>query len=472
MLKKIFSSISGGKKHERASFVQELQDTKNILNRVSPTFCIAKWKQVTLHLHNGQTHSCHHPVPHLIPLDELIKNPSALHNTQHKIEAREEMLAGIQTEECNYCWTVENGTENSFSDRVMKSNEAWARPFLKQIMNEPDEMKTVPSYLEISFSNKCNFKCSYCNPGSSSKWLDEISTHGSYDLSNGKYNDLSFFQPILEEENNPYITAFWEWFPTIYKNLKVLRITGGEPLLSKNTKRLIEFVKNNPSPHLEFSVNTNLGVPKNILEDFVQQLQELENNNSVKSSIVFTSVDGWGKQAEYIRFGMKFSHFWNNLNLILNSTKKTSVTVMCTLNIMSLPSLKELLENILILKRKTTYRNSARLHIDVSYVRYPQFMTIRILNRKLRDQLEECVRFMKNNEIKNHVPGFHPQETEKLERIFELTKQKLPSNEKKVLLKSFFQFVEEHDRRRKTNFSHTFPELIKEIYRNNDSREE
>ena len=54
----------------------------NVLNEVSPSFCTAKWKQVTLHLHSGQTHSCHHPVPHKIPLDEIADNPSALHNTK------------------------------------------------------------------------------------------------------------------------------------------------------------------------------------------------------------------------------------------------------------------------------------------------------------------------------------------------------------------------------------------------------
>jgi hypothetical protein len=45
-----------------------------------------------MHLHNGTTHSCHHPEPHKIGLDEIKRNPTALHNSKHKKQARREML--------------------------------------------------------------------------------------------------------------------------------------------------------------------------------------------------------------------------------------------------------------------------------------------------------------------------------------------------------------------------------------------
>ena len=56
--------------------------TKDKLNTVGCGFCLAKWTQVTMHLHNGTTHSCHHPKPHKIPLDEILADPTALHNTK------------------------------------------------------------------------------------------------------------------------------------------------------------------------------------------------------------------------------------------------------------------------------------------------------------------------------------------------------------------------------------------------------
>ena len=59
-------------------------DTKEKLNSVGCGFCLAKWTQVTIHLQMGRTHSCHHPDTHIIPLEELENNPSALHNTKFK----------------------------------------------------------------------------------------------------------------------------------------------------------------------------------------------------------------------------------------------------------------------------------------------------------------------------------------------------------------------------------------------------
>ena len=72
---------------------------KEKLNNVGCGMCLAKWTQVTMHLHNGMTHSCHHPSPHKIPLSEIKSNPSALHNTKHKKFRRKEMLEGIKCKE-------------------------------------------------------------------------------------------------------------------------------------------------------------------------------------------------------------------------------------------------------------------------------------------------------------------------------------------------------------------------------------
>jgi len=61
--------------------------------RTSPTFCLAKWHHVTIYLHLGETHSCYHPQPHTIPLDELKNNPSALHNTKEKKLEQQKVIA-------------------------------------------------------------------------------------------------------------------------------------------------------------------------------------------------------------------------------------------------------------------------------------------------------------------------------------------------------------------------------------------
>mgnify|MGYP003149538258 CR=1 FL=1 len=54
--------------------MSELDRIKQIMpemDKVSPTFCLAKWHHVTIYLQTGETHSCYHPAPHSIPLEEL-----------------------------------------------------------------------------------------------------------------------------------------------------------------------------------------------------------------------------------------------------------------------------------------------------------------------------------------------------------------------------------------------------------------
>ena len=86
------------------------QEVKDKLDGVGCGFCLAKWTQVTMHLGTGMTHSCHHPAPHKIPLSEISRNPSALHNSRFKKRKRKEMLEGKRPDECNYCWKVEDSS--------------------------------------------------------------------------------------------------------------------------------------------------------------------------------------------------------------------------------------------------------------------------------------------------------------------------------------------------------------------------
>jgi len=52
--------------------------------QLGPALCLAKWKQVSLHLTTGMNNSCYHPPLHTIPTEDLADNPGQLHNTPHK----------------------------------------------------------------------------------------------------------------------------------------------------------------------------------------------------------------------------------------------------------------------------------------------------------------------------------------------------------------------------------------------------
>ena len=94
-------------KKKEVQGLDSISAVRDRLNDVGKGFCLAKWNQVSILLQTGQTHSCHHPSPHHIPLEELENNPSALHNTKFKKAQRKTMLNGGRPAECDYCWKNE-----------------------------------------------------------------------------------------------------------------------------------------------------------------------------------------------------------------------------------------------------------------------------------------------------------------------------------------------------------------------------
>lgn len=441
------------------------------LNAISPSFCVAKWKQVTMHLQTGHTHSCHHPHKHKIPLSELENNPSALHNTNFKKLQRKDMLEGIRPAECDYCWRVEDNKDgDSFSDRVYKSADSWAYPYMDEIKDMPWDYDVVPSYLEVSFSSVCNFKCSYCGPQVSSKWMEEIEKDGPYPTSTS-FGNIGYFKktdqmPIPHKDENPYVDAFWKWWPDIYTKLEHFRITGGEPLLTKDLFKVLDYVIEHPNPELRLSINSNMCPPEALLDKFIEKIKIICSQNLVKQFKIFTSAEAHGKQAEYIRHGLDYNQWLKNIRRVLDEVPNCSFTVMSTYNLLSIPSYKKFLEDILEIK--LAYSDHTTVHspiiIDVPYLRYPMHQTIFNMPKDMLPYIYDQVTFI-HQHIQNPAwygtanKGFYQWEADKFKRIYELVMHQEDPPEVTVDQKDFVRFVDEHDRRRGTNFLETFPEL-------------
>ena len=459
--------------------INDLNEIKKQLNNIGCGMCLAKWTQVTMHLHNGMTHSCHHPSPHKIPLEEIKRNPTALHNTSFKKEKRREMLNGKKPEECNYCWNVEN-TSNSFSDRIFKSYEPWSQPYLNEIAGLDWRANYNPKYVEVSFSNTCNFKCSYCSPMFSSKWMEEIERYGAYPTSTN-FNDLTWTRetnqlPYKHSEENPYVESFWNWWPELYNDLHTFRITGGEPLLSKDTWKILDFIETTDKPNrkLNLSINTNLGSPKQLIEKFVLKVKNIINQGNVNEFIIFTSVESWEGQAEYIRNGLDFNLFFENVEYILKELPKVTINVMATFNALSIFGYGKLIDKIFNLKEK--YRNDERywvsaIQLDTSYLRWPQHLSVKILEDEQKELILEYAKkafYYATPEFNHNHFGFSDVEVQKIKRLYDYAISKDDFDIDKHR-NDFVLFVDEHDKRRGTNFLETFPEF-KNLYKNVKNR--
>ncbi len=450
------------------------QSVKDKLDNVGCGFCLAKWTQVTMHLHNGLTHSCHHPTPHKIPLVEIKNNPSALHNTKHKKYKRKEMLEGKRPAECEYCWKVEDNSK-SFSDRVFKSEEPWSQPFLEEISHLNWRENYNPKYVEVAFSNACNFKCSYCGPMFSSKWIEEVEKFGGYPTTDS-FNGLEQIKaegklPYKHSDVNPYVDAFWEWWPDLYRDLHTFRITGGEPLLAKDTWKVLDYIieQENPNKNLHLAINSNLGVPDNLIDRFIEKINKIESEGRVSDFVIFTSVDGWGKQAEYGRHGLDFNKFWQNIDKILSKCPTVTIGIMCTYNAFSVLSFDELIKGVYEYKKKYSSMDRAwntAVSLDTSFLRYPSHQTVQILPKQFSENVRQSAELAKSLEEIYHTVhnefgvtyGFSEIEITKIKRIYDWMISEQDEETLKRNRFNFYKFFNEHDIRRGTNFLETFPE--------------
>lgn len=457
---------------------------KEKLDEVSPSYCIAKWKEVTIHLDTGRTHSCHHPGTHKIPVEEIQINPSALHNTNHKKEQRRLMLEGQRPSECDYCWRVEDSNKEggitTYSDRIIKSSNSWAKNWTPDILAKGWQDNTYPTSVEVNFGSTCNFKCSYCNPEISSQWMGEVRQHGGYQLTDRIYNGLEWLEqtdriPIPNKEYNPYIEAFWQWWPDLVDNLRIFRITGGEPLLNKNTFEVLDYLIENPKPTMRLSINSNLGVPQSIIKQFIEKMKIIQEKKAVQEFVLYTSCEAHGAKAEYIRNGLNYNEWLSNCEAIVRDIPNSRLSLMCTYNILSITSFKNMLQDIVILKNKYT-KQPERPHtisVDIPYLRHPNFMAAWLMPPEWLQHIEDTVTWMYSNLQQTYWPplcgkGFFDYEIKKMERIYVVCKEEMNNVEKQsefeTSRKNFIAFVKEHDKRRGTNFLETFPEM-EEFYR-------
>ena len=436
-------------------------------------FCLAKWAQVTIHLHTGRTHSCHHPDTHIIPLSELKTNPSALHNTSFKKQKRKEMLEGKRPSECQYCWDIED-TSTQFSDRINKSSEDWSLPFIDEIKSLDWKQDYNPKYVEVAFSNTCNFKCSYCGPSFSSQWVDELEQYGAYPTS-GKFNDLETLSregriPFKTTDHNPYVESFWKWWPKLYRDLHTFRITGGEPLLSKDTWKVLDYIieEKDPNRELSFAINSNLGASDYLIDKLIDKVNRISDEERTKDIQIYTSVDGWGKQAEYGRHGLVFSKFWDNINKILTKCPTINIVIMSTYNVLSVTSYHKLIRGVYDLKMEysSNQRNcNPPIQIDISHLMNPKHQSIRILPSEYSKLVKRHGELMEENQA---FYGYQEHEICKLKRIYDWMISPQNRNLVKLNRKDFYRFVTEHDRRRGTDFLKTFPEFEKFYYQCKD----
>jgi pyruvate-formate lyase-activating enzyme len=438
----------------------DVQYKRRVIDIKSVSFCAAKWYNATIWLGSGQTTSCHHPLPHAIDVEAIKTNPKALHNTPQKKKERRMMQQGERPEGCSYCWKIEDiadqedASDEIISDRVYKT-VIYDDGDLDEAFNTNAEQDINLQTLEIAFDRTCQFACSYCNPAFSSTWVKDIRRNGGYTnlVSDGRNHfthEHDSSQLYTINDVNPYVEAFFKWWETdLHKTLKELRITGGEPLMSGYTWRLIDwFQANRDKSATRLAINSNLGFEQDKLERLLDATEGIELD-------LYTSNESIGRHAIYIRDGLDWDQWCSNVVYLLDSGKLRGLHVMCTINALCLLSLREFLISIVNLKRKYG-RDSINFSLNI--LRFPSFQSVLVLPLVVREQYADELAFAYG--IMADDVFCHEFELNQLSRLIEyLHEPEQDSQALQVLQRDFKNFYEQYDQRRGKDFRATFPQL-------------
>jgi organic radical activating enzyme len=392
----------------------------------------------------------------LIDKDKVSINSRLLHNTPEKKLDRDMMQAGERPAGCEYCWKIEDMGRDAVSDRVYKS-KIYPIEALNEAKNTPSDQDVNLRTLEIAFDRTCQFACSYCNPAFSSTWVRDIKRNGPYTqlVSDGR-NHFTHTHDSAQlydyGEHNPYIDAFFDWWESdLHRTLQELRITGGEPLMSGHTWKLIDWFKTNSGKSsTRLAINSNLGTDVDI--------DRLLASTKGMAIDIYTSNEAVFSQAEYIRDGLVWADWVNNIERLLDSGQFRGIHVMCTINALCLDSLDSLLE--CILNWKVKYGRDA-ISFTLNILRFPSFQSPLILPVELKTHYKTVLEtWLTQN---SHSEFLHEHEINHLQRLIDyLDVVKTPHSdafEMPKLLNDFKQFYTQYDQRRSKDFAAAFPNL-------------
>lgn len=143
----------------------------------------------------------------------------------------------IKHNQRNWLSDLPYGCKNQCKDLELQGKHSFRQANIHWIKRFPDVDLLKPEIFRLDFitGNHCNAKCIICNPGASSAWAHELNVDVIPYLSNPEIiNDLDL------------------------SLVKILHLTGGEPLMSKNILPLFDKIASGDRlSDIEVQINTN-----------------------------------------------------------------------------------------------------------------------------------------------------------------------------------------------------------------------
>jgi hypothetical protein len=368
------------------------------------------------------------------------------------------MLEGTRPSECKACWDLEDRGLQSFRqghpefqfhfNNVKGEPPHFSdfKPF-EQLIEIKEQLlySDKPNKLDLTLGTYCDQKCVYCSGDYSTQWETEDRKYGIL------YGDPTQTKGVDYPSINGQILDGWydsflEWFDTVYEHLERIALLGGEPTFSPMfvplSNHIVERLKINAHPNCTLSIVTNLNWKKDILEQIYHIRKELPS--SVKL-VLEVSMESFGERAEYIRHGIKWDRFVENLNSVA-ALDNVEIKLITTLNGLCVTSIKNYFEMIKLIELE----NNKSFQVIVNRLVFPKWLSFDILDSTFKPYVEEFVQWLE-------LYG-----DESKQQLLETMKQvllELDSPRDPNLMGYFIKWVNAIDQRRDLDFKSIFPEF-------------
>lgn len=391
------------------------------------TACPLKWSWSTLYFYSGETASCHRT-----GWDSLtVENFNQFHNTEKKLTERSAMLNGQWPKDsCSYCRKIED--QGGFSDRLLHSTIPNQYP--AELDADNTQINVTPTILEVYFNNTCNLSCLYCQPSLSSKLNHENKVFGPFDKNGVTLNEITLVDVA------PIVEKFWSWMNNNSLTLKRFNVLGGEPFYQSEFYQLLDYFEQTAHPDLELGIVTNLAINTAKLEDICQRLRQLLAQKKLKRVDISCSIDCWGAEQEYVRYGLDLE-LWNKNFELLMSKKWLTLNINQTISVLTIKTMPDLLERLSVWRQQRPVG-----HFFSEVAPSPTYLMPHIFGNNVFDKdFEKILELIPESTAHQYMSGIANRINQTARDVNEI--------------KKLHTFLTEKDRRRKTNWKQVFPWL-------------
>ena len=271
-------------------------------NLVNDTFCLAPW----VHTYCGTQHERTTCCASVEDVGSKLSFKEYWNGDKMK-DIRKKMLNGETIPSCHNCYNTPSALSYKYHFNGNYSNK------LDEVLKNTDENGNYSGLpIAIDYRNSlCNLRCRMCGANASTSIRADFANVEKYSNYYNKSDLLS-----SEESKRLEIDQLNEMLFLI-ENSEVDEIywAGGEPLFNLNHYKILEKLIELGKTDVMLRYNTNLTNLKFKHYDFIEMINNFSNVH------VYFSQDGIGEVGEYIRYGVKFNEWNDNLNKIISIKK-------------------------------------------------------------------------------------------------------------------------------------------------------